>query len=186
MKKRISFIIIVILAVFILIEILPTPGEENSHLRKSVHTFLSDKKNRTIAFSDAIKLHNGKSENSCVYFVSEVLRKNNYEIPKNMASVANFIPFLKGKGWVKERNYKKLKPGDICFSTDNRGNKYGLPTHTYIFMGWVKEGNYDYAYICDNQAKDYKNKIYHIRNMNIIDEANGNRKDAFSFFMRPV
>lgn len=50
-------------------------------------------------------------------------------------------------------------------------------------MAWVKEGNYDYAYICDNQAKDYENKIYHIRNIKNVDKANGYSKDAFSFFM---
>ena len=60
-----------------------------------------------------------------------------------------------------------------------------MPSHTYIFMDWVEEGNFDYAYICDNQAKDYNNQIYHIRNIAIVDKANGFTKDAFSFLMRP-
>jgi hypothetical protein len=54
---------------------------------------------------------------------------------------------------------------------------------SFIFMRWVKAGNYDYAYICDNQAKDYKNNVYHIRNIKITDKVNGFNKDAFAFFL---
>jgi hypothetical protein len=52
-------------------------------------------------------------------------------------------------------------------------------------MGWVKEGSYDNAYICDNQAKDYDNEIYHIRNIKDRANVNGITKDAFSFFLKP-
>ena len=51
-------------------------------------------------------------------------------------------------------------------------------------MKWVDESHFDYAYICDNQAKDYKNKVYHIRNIKVVDKANGYSKDAFAFFMK--
>ncbi|MCY6371726.1 hypothetical protein [Clostridium ganghwense] len=184
MKLFGKFIIIVSLPLLILVNIMPTTKGENLYLRKSIYKFLQNKNNRRTAFSAAVKLHNGNSSNTCVYFASEVLRRNNYEVPKNMASVAKFIPFLEKEGWEKERDYKKLKPGDLCFSTDAYDNKKGIPTHTYIFMGWVQEGNYDYAYICDNQAKDYENKVYHIRNMNVIAKVNGDKKEAFSFFMK--
>ncbi|MPW26115.1 hypothetical protein GC105_09955 [Alkalibaculum sp. M08DMB] len=93
------------------------------------------------------------------------------------------MPLLQERGWKKERDYTKLKRGDVCFTTDSKGNKNGGPTHTFIFMGWVKEGNYDYAYICDNQTKDFDGKILHIRNIKNKGYFNGNGKDAFSFFM---
>ena len=57
------------------------------------------------------------------------------------------------------------------FTTDGYGNKMVFQPHTYVFMAWVKEGNYDYAYICDNQTKDYENKIYHIRNIKKCGQA---------------
>lgn len=157
--------------------------ENKDLLRERIYSFLKVKQNREKVYLNSIKLNNGESANTCVYFVSEVLRENGYKVPKNMANISNFLDFLEERNWKKNFDYKKLKPGDICFTTDESGNKYGIPTHTYIFMGWVNDGKYDYAYICDNQAKDYQNKIYHIRNINCTDTVNGFKKDAFSFFI---
>lgn len=47
----------------------------------------------------------------------------------------------------------------------------------------VEEGKYDYAYICDNQAKDYEGKIYHTRNIKNIKNIKNSQKEPFSFFM---
>ena len=105
-------------------------------------------------------------------------------MPKDTSNISQIILLLKKEGMEKQRDYENLKPGDICFTTDGDGDKNGIPTHTYIFMKWVKAGNYDYAYICDNQAKDYDGKVYHIRNINVIDKSNGFDKDAFAFFMK--
>jgi hypothetical protein len=132
-----------------------------------------------------MSLNEGKSSNACVYFVSEVLRKTDYSIPDSTCNTAQMVSLLKEKGWNKNSDYKKLKPGDICFSTDYSGSNSGKPTHTYIFMGWVEEGSYEYAYICDNQAKDYEGKTYHVRNIKNKDTVKGITKEAFSFFMRP-
>ncbi|KAJ48869.1 hypothetical protein BD780_000330 [Clostridium tetanomorphum] len=150
---------------------------------ENVHEFLMSKKNRQKTYLAAVDLNGGNSENTCVFFVSEVLRRNNYEVPKYMGNTGDFINFLNERGWKKQRNYKKLKPGDICFTTDEKGTTNGIPSHTYIFMGWVEGQKYDYAYICDNQAKDYDNQVYHIRNIRKVDTIKGLTKDAFSFFM---
>ena len=186
MKKRkvkiiIKFLFVVILSIVALQKI--NAIENNRELRKNIYKYLQDKNNRIETYYSGVALNNGKSENTCVYFISEVLRKNNYNVPKNMANTESLISFLEQHGWKKKTDYKKLKPGNICFTTDGCGNKKSVPTHTYVFMAWVKEGSYDYAYICDNQAKDYENKIYHIRNIKNVDKANGYSKDAFSFFM---
>ena len=53
-------------------------------------------------------------------------------------------------------------------------------------MSWVKKGKYDFAYICDNQAKDYNNKIYHVRNISINYKVGDKAKDPFSFFVRKL
>ncbi|PRR72101.1 hypothetical protein [Clostridium thermopalmarium] len=184
MKKVKSIIKIVILALIAFNMFSGIHKKINSlFLRESIYDFLMIEKNQKEVFRDAMALNHGSSKNCCVYFVSEVLRRNNYFVPEETANTTLLISFLEKKGWKKNYNLKKLKPGHIVFTTDNNGTKKGKPTHTYIFMGWVEEGSYDYAYICDNQAKDYGNQIYHIRNVKNREKVNGLTKDAFSFFM---
>jgi len=160
-----------------------TQGEDHS-LNQNIYNFLENDKNRKDVYGAAIELNQGSSANTCVYFISEVLRRNNLNVPKETNNIDQIIPILEDSGLEKQRNYKNLMPGDICFTTNSKGDKNGIPTHIYVFMKWVVEGSYDYAYICDNQAKDYKDKVYHIRNINVIDKSNGYDKDAFSFFMK--
>ena len=157
---------------------------QNQSLANNVYNFLEDTVNRKDVYGKAIELNQGNSANACVYFISEVLRRNNFNVPKETGNISQIIPLLEQEGLKKQWNYKNLTPGDICFTTDGNGDKNGIPTHTYVFMKWVKEANYDYAFICDNQAKDYKGMVYHIRNINITDKSNGFEKDAFAFYMK--
>ena len=188
--KRVKFIIELIIIIVLCVVIVNKAREEfgtsNLQVRESIYKYLKSEKNQMQIYEAAMKLNNGSSQNTCVYFISEVLRKNKFQIPKETCNTGQMIALLEKEGWEKDNNYKNLKPGDICFTTDDKGNKNGVPSHTYVFMGWVKEGNYDYAYICDNQAKDYGNKVYHVRNISITANANGYKKDAFSFFMKDV
>ncbi|MDP4178697.1 MAG: hypothetical protein Q8900_10200 [Bacillota bacterium] len=160
-----------------------TNNISSSELNNKIYNYLQIKSNRLKVYEDASKLNNNSTKNACVYFLSEVLRNNNINVPNSVCNTSQLISFLNTNGWKKNTNYKDLKPGNICFTTDEKGNMNGVPSHTYVFMGWVKKGSYDYAYICDNQAKDYEGKIYHIRNIKISVSANGFKKDAFSFFM---
>ena len=138
---------------------------------------------RIKAYNGAIALNNGSSINSCVYFISEVLRMNDEKIADNVCNTTQILDIMKTEGFKKERDYKKLKSGDVVFTTDAMLNPMGVPTHTYIFMGWKEEGLYDYAYICDNQANDYDGKIYHLRNIVNLETKDGNTKEPFGFFM---
>jgi len=187
MKKG-RLVVITLLIVGIAIIILKNTGlysqENYKHLNQNVYNFLENKGNRLEVYAAGINLNKGSSENTCVYFLAEVLRKNNFNVPQDVSNTTQIIDLLDQKGFTKQTDYRNLTPGDICFTTDASGNKEGTPTHTYIFMKWVKEGSYDYAYICDNQAKDYSGKIYHIRNIKIIAKVNGYNKDAFAFFMK--
>jgi hypothetical protein len=158
---------------------------KSGELGKRIYSYMKDKNHQKEVYEAGIALNGGKSANTCVYFLSEVLRRNGIDIPMQTANTSQMLSILNGMGWEKDTDYKNLKPGDIGFTTDANGNKNGIPTHTYIFMGWVEEGNYDYAYIVDNQAKDYDNQIYHISNIKNVGEANGYTKEAFSFFMKP-
>lgn len=160
--------------------------ESAEELRTRIFGYLKADKNQKSVFKEAMSLNEGKSANACVYFVSEVLRRSSIEISDDTCNTGQLVAKLENRGWATYRDYKSLKPGDLCFTTDVNGDKNGRPTHTFIFMGWVKANNYDYAYICDNQAKDYDNKIYHIRNIKYKGEQEGIEKEAFSFFMAPA
>lgn len=157
--------------------------EVNCNLRKKIYDSMTVKENRIKAYNNAIHLNNGSSSNTCVYFLCEVLRMNGEKISYNICNTTELLDIIKKDDWKIEKNYKKLKPGDICFTTDESLNKDGIPTHVYIFMSWVEEGKYDYAYICDNQAKDYNGKIYHIRNIKSTENKKHSQKEPFSFFI---
>ncbi|MBU3178829.1 hypothetical protein KPL47_21185 [Clostridium estertheticum] len=184
--KKVMLILFVLVFTSIVVIVLKNNIIQNEypHLNENIYGFLQDKGKRTDVYNTSVKLNKGSSKNTCVYFLSEVLRKNNFSVPIETSNTEQMISLLSHKGFKKQSNYKKLMPGDICFTTDANGQQSGFPTHTYVFMKWVKEGSYDYAYICDNQAKDYKGKIYHIRNISITVKSNGLAKDPFAFFMR--
>lgn len=158
---------------------------EHIKVSNKMYEYLQQKDNRISVYNEAIVLNNNSSANTCVYFISEALRKIDISVPRETANTEQLLGILKEKGWKRDYDYTKLSPGDIVFTTDEFGNKKGIPSHTYVFMKWKEDGNYEEAYICDNQAKDYENKIYHIRNIKDIGKVKGISKDAFSFFMRP-
>jgi hypothetical protein len=186
MKKvglTITTIMVAILAIMVINKTLMFKHGD-SDISSRIYRYMKSGRNQRKVFKDAIALNNNNSSNACVYFVAEVLRKNDISVAKETANTTQLINVLKNRGWKKDNNYKNLNPGDIVFTTDSLGNKNGVPSHAYVFMGWVNEGSYDYAYICDNQARDYKNKVYNIRNIKNRDTVNGISKDAFSFFMK--
>lgn len=182
-KKR-KFIIIIMLVIGCVAISVFQSAMHKDNLRKNIYDYLMNKNNRIVSYMDGVRLNNGSSANTCVYFVSDVLRKNRVKVPDSVSNTSQLLSYLKKNGWRKDFDYKDLKSGDLCFTTDEKGNKNGIPTHTYIFMKWMKEGSYEYAYVCDNQSKDYENKIYHIRNIKNSDSKNGYDKDAFAFFMK--
>jgi hypothetical protein len=153
-------------------------------LNSDIYDLLKNSTSRLQIYNNAIALNNGDSANTCVYFISEILRQTGFNVPKSVCNTTELVSLLKKEKLTIIKDYTQLKPGDICFTTDSNLNPNGTPTHTYVFMGWVKKGKYDFAYICDNQAKDYENKIYHVRNISINYKIDGKSKDPFSFFMR--
>lgn len=178
-----AFTIIILVTALFIIKNNFKGGSTNEELKNNIYNYLSNKNNRINTYNQAVKLNGNSSSNACVFFVSQVLRNNNMTVPDSVCNTAGLISYLKDKGWKKNTDFKALKPGNICFTTDEKGNKDGIPSHTYIFMKWQKEGSYDYAYICDNQSKDYENMIYHLRNIKDVGNVKNIPKDAFSFFM---
>ena len=187
-SKPFKYFVVISLLFFVLLAVLFVKNHSaiyrtNTQLTENIYKSMMDKNNRIKVYNKAVELNNGTSANTCVYFLSEVLRMNGLNIDEHTCSTDQLITILKNMGWKTETDYKKLKSGDICFTTDEKLNVRGVPTHTYIFMSWVKDGSYDYAYICDNQAKDYENKILHVRNIAKVDTVKGIQKEPFSFFI---
>ncbi|OPJ57419.1 hypothetical protein [Clostridium oryzae] len=145
-----------------------------------VYNYLNDLKRRNKTFSQAKAINHGSAHNACVYFSSQALRNVGVSIPKHVSFTHHFASNLLARGWKKVTSYKKLTPGSVCFTKDVNGGN-GKPTHAYIFMGWVKKGDYSQAYIADNQAGEYGGKVLHIRNIAKKAKHNGNYKDAFNY-----
>ena len=183
-RKAIIRILFLIVVCIIVNEWLIKPHRD-AQLLEQLYQYMLETENQTEVFHAAVAQNGGKTLNTCVYFVSEALRENGIPIPEGTCNTSQLISVLEKKRWKKNRDYKNLKPGNIVFTTDAAGNPDGKPTHTYIFMEWVDEGNYNYAYICDNQVNDYNGQAYHIRNIKNPDKVNGAEKEAFGFFMRP-
>ena len=143
-----------------------------------IYEYLNIKANRTSVLKKAVALNHNSKDGLTVYLLSEILRSNNTAIPATTTTVKQLSAALVSMGWLKTTNVSKLKKGDICFTTD-MPKKPGSPSHTYVFMGWVKDGKTDYGNIIDGQVKEY-NDILHKRNISITTTT----KDKFSYFLR--
>ncbi|MDU6878220.1 hypothetical protein ACQX0N_01620 [Clostridium tepidum] len=149
---------------------------EEIALNKKIAKYIQDKNNREKSFKEAVSINKGSEKGVSVIFISQLYRNNGYDIPKNTISTKGLLEELKKKNWTKETDYTKLQKGDICFTTVDSA---GSPSHAYIFMGWVKEGKTDYAYVCDGQTSDYDDTL-HKRNLSISTS----KKDKIAFFMK--
>lgn len=150
-----------------------------SKIGTNLYNYFMNYDNRQSVLNRAIELHNGITSNNCVYFASEGLRRAGLtDLPNYVANTVTLTSQLEDRGWYSSKDFSILLPGDICFTT-SYGNG---PTHAYTFMGWVSEGSYEYAYVCDNQGYDYGYNDYHIRNVSIATPT----KDATWYFMYTV
>ncbi|MBC8059703.1 MAG: hypothetical protein H7Y18_03465 [Clostridiaceae bacterium] len=147
-------------------------------IQTKVFEFLDIEANRTSVLQKAVALNKGSQKGVTVYLLSEILRLNTVAIPDSTTSVEKFMKALTSMDWKKDTDYTKLQKGDICFTTD-MPEKHGVPSHTYIFMGWVEEGKTDYAFVCDGQVEEF-GTILHKRNLSIPTT----KLDKFSFFLR--
>ena len=126
----------------------------HSNTQFQLFKYLTDTNNRVSVHYRAIELHGGDTSNNCVFFTSEALRRVGIDLPLGTCNTYDLEDKLQAMGFVESYDLSQLKPGDIVFT-----NGY---THVYIFMGWSANG---YAYICDNQADRFDNKVLHLRNI---------------------
>lgn len=168
------------------------PRKQQSEVQQNLYKYLSDKKNCEYLYKNAVKLNGGETSDTCVFFVSEALRKQKENIGKSVCYTGRYkgdiahsnslIYNLLNDGWKIDYNAEDLMPGDLCFSIDILGKDGGFPTHVYTFMGWEKPNSTENAYIVDNQANKYNGEFYHSRNVTASKP-----RDKFHFFMyKPV
>lgn len=143
-----------------------------------IYEYLNVAANRTDLLKKAVDLNKGSQKGVTIYLLSEILRSNTFAIPEATSSVEQLMKILISMDWKKNTDLVQLEKGDICFTTDVP-KKTGIPSHSYVFMGWVENGKTDYAYVCDGQIED-SGDIMHKRNVSISTTA----KDKFSFFLR--
>jgi len=146
--------------------------------QQKIYEYLGIEANKTSSLKKAVQLNDGNKTGTTVYLLSEVLRSNSIAIPADTSTVKKLATDLTALDWKKNTNFTELEKGDICFTTDVP-TKPGTPSHSYVFMGWVKDGKTDYANICDGQVQK-NGDILHKRNISISSEG----KDKFSFFLR--
>lgn len=142
-----------------------------------IFEYLDVESNRTTLLKKAVELNGGSQTGLTVHLLSEILRTNDIAIATNTTTVEKLMNSLTSMNWKKNTDATKLQKGDICFTTDMPG-KTGVPSHAYVFMGWVKEGKTDYAYIVDGQVEEFNN-ILHKRNLTVTTTT----KDKFNFFL---
>lgn len=145
---------------------------------EKIYEYLNVETNRASVLKKAVNLNKGSQKGVTIYLLSEILRLNSIYIPARTSNVEQLMKSLTSMQWKKNNDFNQLKRGDICFTTDVP-KKVGVPSHTYIFMGWVEDGKTDYAYVCDGQIEQYGN-ILHKRNISIPTTKN----DKFNFFLR--
>lgn len=155
-----------------------TSQDVSDQAPNKIYKYLGVEGNRASTLKNAVDLNKGSQKGVTVYLLSEILRSNGFDIPTDTSSVEQLMNDLTSMNWKKNTDFTQLEKGDICFTTD-MPEKPGVPSHAYVFMGWVEDGKTDYAYVCDGQVEEYGNTL-HKRNISISTA----QKDKFNFFLR--
>ncbi|NLM77849.1 MAG: hypothetical protein GX173_07150 [Ruminococcaceae bacterium] len=144
--------------------------------------YLAEPENGQKVGDRAYRLNGNSWHNACVIVASEALRQVGYAIP----TATNYTPVLTRqlieRGFTRHTDMTGLQPGDICFTTDAKGRADGIPTHTFIFLGWAAEGE---MHIFDNQMYDY-GCLYHTRFVDLAFFQNdpAQPKEATAYYLR--
>jgi hypothetical protein len=146
----------------------------HSPLHQKVYNYMLNTDNQVSVYNQAVALHNGITINNCAYFVSELLRRNDVNIPTDVSMVTQVQRQLSSRGFKTDTNLKNLKSGDICFTKSN--------THVFTFMGWVNSDKYDYAYVVDNQARLFDGQVYHVRRLDGYDASHDTDQTALFMY----
>lgn len=152
--------------------------ENMDEFNYKIYKYVADELNRETSLEKAASLNEGSYKGITAYFISETLRNVGLDVPEETCNIERLLNWLETSNWKRQYRFNDLEKGDICFTTGMSENP-GVPTHAYIFMGWVEEGKTDYAYIADAQITEYGSS-FHKRNIDFATQS----KDKFQFYMR--
>jgi hypothetical protein len=154
---------------------------QKKRLSQKLYEYMSNTSNGNSVGARAKILNNGDLHNTCVYYVSEALRRVGVNIPIGTDNTDELVSQLKSRGFTKGTNLADLKPGDIAFTTDINGGN-GHPSHSYIFLGWASPG---VAKITDNQVYHYSSFYHHrLITFHYLNNDRSKPKEATLFYMR--
>src|SRR5690606_35752931 len=114
-RKALRFIILLFI-VFLVLDRQFIKPQRGARLREQLYQYMLEEENQSQVFNTAVALNGGKTANTCVYFVSEALRRNDVPVSEATCNTSQLISVLKERRWKKDKNYKNLKPGDIVFT----------------------------------------------------------------------
>ncbi|WP_102401566.1 hypothetical protein [Haloimpatiens massiliensis] len=144
---------------------------------EKIGSSLDKEEDRKNILKSALSLTGGKYEGINIKYMVSILKANGVNIPTSISRTDTLVKELEKLGWKKNTNSSDLKKGDIVFTTDTVGIT-GVPSHTYIFMGW-ENSKKENAYVVDAlSAKE--NVTYHKRPITVQSETT----DKMQFFMR--
>ncbi|AOR23322.1 cell wall-binding protein [Clostridium taeniosporum] len=143
----------------------------HSNVQLNAFKYMTNPSNQLSVYDKAVELHGGDTSNNCVYFLSEVLRRNGVWLPEQTCNTYELEGLLKEKGFVASNDFTQLKPGDILYTNGH--------SHVYVFMGWRDN---QYAYIVDNQREKFDNEIYHIRNVYYDDSIHSTDRAIYFYY----
>lgn len=150
--------------------------EEKTYYEK-IGSSLDKEEDRKNILKSALSLTGGKYEGSNIKYMVSILKANGINIPTSVSRTDTLVKELEKLGWKKSTNANDLRKGDIVFAIDTVGIA-GVPSHTYIFMGW-ENSKKENGYVVDAlSAKD--NVTYHKRPITVQSETT----DKMQFFMR--
>ena len=128
------------------------PNGFASPLNKKLYEYESVPANQNAAMDEAITLHGGNPEDTCVFFQSSALRAIGVPVPDSIGYTLDLEKFLGNNGWQRETDFNYIQKGDICFAG---------PYHTFLFMGW-KDKAKGIAYVMGDEAyvsgQSYRNR----------------------------
>lgn len=137
------------------VSVYASESESHSSIQYKMYNYMLSASHQNEVTNEAINLHDGDVHNTCVYFMSTVLRKAGVNIPLSTGYTTTLKNQLEERGWVRDTNMDNLKPGDIVFCGTS---------HVYMFMGWADKGK-KIANIVDNQRHIY-GTVYRTRYVN--------------------
>lgn len=156
-----------------------TLEEELGVVNSKIYTAALGEEIRKNSLNQSIKINENSPNGITAIYIAELLRSGGVPVPVTVKNTKDLVDSLATLGWKPYTDTKQLKKGDVCFTTE-MSDMSGHPSHVYIFMGWVKEGSTDTAFVCDSLLAENNNEWIHKRNIDFETE----NKQKMSFFMR--